>query len=71
MNTRIVASTLEGDFMLTKRAVPHVLLILLLAVTVTGCQVVGGIFKAGFWTGIFLVALVAIGLTFMVVKMKS
>ena len=57
--------------MLTKRAVPHVLLIMLLAVTVTGCQVVGGIFKAGFWTGIFLVALVAIGLTFMVVKMKS
>jgi hypothetical protein len=57
--------------MLTSRALPHVFLVLLLAVTVSGCALAGGIFKAGFWTGIFLVALAAIGLTFLVVKMKS
>ncbi|GAB4092690.1 phosphatidate cytidylyltransferase [Flaviaesturariibacter terrae] len=29
-----------------------------LAMTFTSCQVVGGIFKAGFWTAIILIVLV-------------
>ena len=57
--------------MLTSRFAPHVFLIVLLAVAVSGCQVVGGIFKAGFWTGIVLVAIIAVGLTLVVAKMKS
>ena len=57
--------------MLTNRGVPHVLLVLLLAFAVSGCSLAGGIFKAGFWTGIILVAIVAIGLMFVVAKMKG
>ena len=57
--------------MLTSRFAPHVFLIVLLGVAASGCQVVGGIFKAGFWTGIVLVAIIAVGLTLVVAKMKS
>lgn len=57
--------------MLTTRAVPHLLLVLFLAFAVSGCELAGGIFKAGFWTAIVLVAIVAVGLTFLVAKMKS
>jgi hypothetical protein len=57
--------------MLTTRVVPHVLLVLLLTFAVSGCSLAGGIFKAGFWTGIILVAIIAIGLMFVVAKMKG
>ena len=57
--------------MLTTRALPNVLLVLFLAFVVSGCDLAGGIFKAGFWAGIFLVALIAVGLMFLVTKMKS
>ena len=57
--------------MLTTRAVPHVLLVLLLAFAVSGCRLAGGIFKAGFWSGIILVAIVAVGLMFVVGKMRG
>ena len=40
----------------------RLLLIVLLAVTVAGCQVVGGIFKAGFWVGLIVAALVVVGI---------
>jgi len=40
----------------------RLLLIVLLAVTVAGCQVVGGIFKAGFWVGIVIAAVIVIGI---------
>jgi hypothetical protein len=33
-------------------------LIVLLAMTLTGCEVVGGIFKAGMWVGIVMAVLV-------------
>lgn len=57
--------------MLTTRAVPHLLLVLFLAFAVSGCELAGGIFKAGFWTAIVLVALVAVGLMFLVAKMRT
>ncbi len=57
--------------MLTTRAVLHVLLVLLLAFAVSGCRLAGGIFKAGFWSGIILVAIVAVGLMFLVGKMRG
>ena len=41
--------------MLTTRAVPQVLLVVFLALVVSGCSLAGGIFKAGFWSGIILV----------------
>ena len=40
----------------------RLLLVVLLALSVAGCEVVGGIFKAGFWVGIILAAIVVIGL---------
>ena len=34
------------------------LCIIAVAVTVSSCEVIGGIFKAGFWTAIILIVLV-------------
>jgi len=41
---------------------PRLLLVVLLAITLAGCQVVGGIFKAGFWVGIIIAAVIVVGL---------
>jgi hypothetical protein len=57
--------------MLTRRAVPHLFVVLFLALVVSGCSLAAGIFKAGFWTGLILVAIIAIGLMFLVTKMKG
>ncbi|HEU4939869.1 MAG TPA: hypothetical protein VFT39_25650 [Vicinamibacterales bacterium] len=46
-------------------------LFVLLAVVVSGCSVVGGIFKAGFWTGIILVALIVAALLFLAAKARD
>jgi hypothetical protein len=35
-------------------------LIVMLAVIVTGCSAITGIFKAGFWTGLILAAIVIV-----------
>jgi hypothetical protein len=40
----------------------RLLLIVLLAVTVAGCSAIAGIFKAGFWVGIILAAIVVVGI---------
>lgn len=40
----------------------RVLLVVLLAVTLAGCSVVGGIFKAGFWVGIVIAVVVVAGI---------
>jgi hypothetical protein len=42
--------------------VGRVLLVVLLAVTAAGCSVVGGIFKAGFWVGIVIAAVIVVGI---------
>ena len=40
----------------------RLLLVVLLAVTVAGCTAVAGIFKAGFWVGIIVAAVIVVGL---------
>lgn len=35
-------------------------LALILLVTLSGCEVIGGIFKAGMWVGIFIVVLIVV-----------
>ena len=40
----------------------RVLLIVLLAVITAGCSAVAGIFKAGFWVGIVVAAIIVVGL---------
>ena len=56
---------------MTTRSVSSIVLVLLLAVIVSGCSVVGGIFKAGFWTGIIIVVLVVAALLFLVGKARG
>jgi hypothetical protein len=34
------------------------LILIIFSVMMTGCEVIGGIFKAGVWTGLLLVAIV-------------
>ena len=57
--------------LMSRSAVSRLFLLLLLSVTVSGCDLVGGIFKAGFWAGIIVVALVVIGIVFLVGKARS
>jgi hypothetical protein len=57
--------------MLTSRTLPHLLLVVILTLAVGGCTVVGGIFKAGFWTAIVLVAVIAVVLMLLVTKMRG
>jgi len=47
------------------------LFVVLLAVVVSGCSVVGGIFKAGFWSGIIIVVLIVAALLFLVAKARD
>lgn len=42
-----------------------------LLLMVTGCQVIGGIFKAGMWTGIILVAAVIVVLLWILLKIRK
>jgi hypothetical protein len=58
--------------MLTSRStLSQVLLVVLLTVGVSGCQLAGGIFKAGFWAGIIVVVLVVVALMFLVGKARG
>ena len=56
--------------LMTRSGVSRLFLLLLLSVTVSGCELVAGIFKAGFWTGIIVVALVVVGIPFLVGKAR-
>jgi hypothetical protein len=46
-------------------------LVLVLAVAVAGCEVVGGIFKAGMWVGIIMVVLVLAIVMWLIGKMRG
>ena len=45
-------------------------LLLVLAVSSAGCEVVEGIFKAGLWVGVILVTLVVVAILWIVGKMR-
>jgi hypothetical protein len=49
----------------------QLLLLVLVAVTLPGCAVVGGIFKAGAWVGALAVILVIAIIGFLAVKIAS
>ena len=49
---------------------PRLLLIALLAVSVAGCEIAGGIFKAGFWVGIIIAAVVVVAMV-MLMRRRS
>lgn len=48
-----------------------VLIFLFLMVSLTGCELVGDIFSAGFYTALFLVFLVVAIIIFIVMKMRG
>lgn len=50
-----------------KRYIP-LTLIALLATTLSSCELVGGIFKAGMWTGFIIVAVVVIAIIWIIAK---
>ena len=49
-------------------ALVQVLLVVVLAMSASGCAVAAGIFKAGFWTGIILVVVIVVGLMMLLRK---
>ena len=46
----------------------RLLLIVLLAVITAGCSAVAGIFKAGFWVGMIVAAVVVVGIVALMKK---
>ncbi len=42
------------------------LILVLLATTAAGCDIIGGIFKAGLWVGVVVVAVVVIGIILLI-----
>ena len=46
---------------MTRSMLVRLYAILLLAAATAGCQVVGGIFKAGFWVGAIIAIIVVVG----------
>ena len=47
------------------------LLLLLVLLSLTGCEVIGGIFKAGVWVGILVVVLMLIGVFWIMRKFQG
>jgi hypothetical protein len=60
-----------SEVFMATRSLLTVFLVLLLAVVASGCSVIGGIFKAGFWTGIIVVVLIVAALLFLVAKARD
>ena len=57
--------------MVTTRSVQvRLLALVLLAVSATGCDLAQGIFKAGFWVGVIVVVLIAVGVIFLLGKVR-
>lgn len=52
-------------------SVMRILLIVLLAVSAAGCELIGGIFKAGVWVGVIGVVLVAVLVVWIVAKARG
>lgn len=50
--------------------VPLLALLMLLAVSSAGCGVVEGIFKAGMWVGIIMVAIIVVVIMWVVGKLR-
>ncbi len=51
-------------------AVIQLALLILLAVSASGCEAIGTIFKAGLWTGVIVVVLAVVVIGFLVSKLR-
>ena len=57
--------------MMSKKNLSLLTLLMLLAVSSAGCEVVGGIFKAGMWVGVIMVALILVVIFWIMGKMRG
>ena len=55
---------------LTKQKLSLLLLLTIVAVSSSGCEVIGGIFKAGMWVGVIMVAVILLAVFWIVGKMR-
>jgi len=56
--------------MISKKNLSLLTLLVILAVSSSGCEVVGGIFKAGMWVGVIMVALILVVIFWVMGKMR-
>ena len=56
--------------MISKKNLSLLMLLMIVAVSSSGCEVIGGIFKAGMWVGVILVALILIVVFWIAGKMR-
>ena len=56
---------------MTRLAAVRLFLLLLLAVTASGCGIIGGIFKAGIWVGAIVVVLIVVLVLWIVGKARK
>jgi hypothetical protein len=56
---------------MTSSAAARLFMILLLAVAASGCDIIGGIFKAGVWVGGIVVVLVVVLVLWIVGKVRK
>lgn len=56
--------------MISKKNLSLLTLLMILAVSSGGCEVVGGIFKAGMWVGVIMVALIVVVIFWIMGKMR-
>ena len=57
--------------MLNSSSLARIALLVFMGMQLAGCEVVGGIFKAGVWVGVLGVVLVGVLLVFVVGKMRG
>ena len=56
--------------MISNKNLSLLTLLTILAVSSAGCEVVGGIFKAGMWVGVIMVALILVVVFWIMGKMR-
>jgi hypothetical protein len=61
----------EVPMMTTRSAASRLFLILLLAVAASGCDIIGGIFKAGVWVGGLVVILLVVLVVWLLGKVRK
>jgi len=64
---RLQAARTEG----VMRALWVLLLLVVAGMTLTGCEAIQGIFKAGVWTGVIMVAILVLIIGFIAAKLRA
>ena len=55
----------------TRAVVLRTLMLIVLAVSASGCQAIGTIFEAGAWTGAIMVVLILAAVAFVIAKLRG